>query len=321
MTLTAKESLPAIAAGAPTPHQRRRGTRRSAVISELPLVVPAVVVIGVLVAAPTLYVGYRSFFAWTPGARSPFVGVDNYVDLFASDFFRQVLVNQAVLLMGLPLYTVVPLVLALLLHERVPGAGVFRTILFFPAILSPAIVGIMFRVVLAEDGLVNSVFRSVGLDVLAQSWLSDDALVKPTLILVLTWAGLGVGVVIFAAALSALPVELMEAAVIDGANWWQRAWHVVIPELRPTIELWVSFQAIAIFAFSFGWIYVLTSGGPNGASSTLDYDIYQNALVFGFFGLAAAESVVLLGLILLLAAVAALVRRLSSSRLRGAGTR
>jgi len=130
------------------------------------------------------------------------------------------------------------------------------------------------------------------------------------LIVLLAWAGLGVGVVIFSAALSAIPVELFEAAEIDGASFWQRLRYVMLPNIRGTIELWVVFQVLSVFLFLFSWIYVLTAGGPGFSSTTLDYDIYQNSMNFGFFGTAAAESVYLLAMVLLVVFVGwLLVRR------------
>src|SRR5262249_22465024 len=123
------------------------------------------------------------------------------------------------------------------------------------------------------------------------------------------WAGLGVGVVIFSAALSSIPAELFEAAEIDGASWWQRLRYVMLPGMRSTVELYVVFQVLSVFLFLFGWIYVVTQGGPGYSSTTLDYDIYQNALSYGIFGLAAAESVYLLAIVLLILGVGAWLQR------------
>lgn len=278
------------------------------------LIAPAFLMVLIIFAIPTTVVILQSFFDWKPAGESPFIGFANYIELFTSPAFHQILFNQAVLLSGLPLFVLAPLVVSLLLFDRVKGAGVFRTIFFFPAVLAPPIVAIMMRAVLAEDGLINSLFRAVGLDALALPWLTDETLVKPTLIVILTWAGMGVGIVIFSSALSALPVEYVEAAMLDGATWGQRMRFIVLPELRPTLELWIAFQVISVFAFSFGWIFVLTSGGPNSSSATLDFSIYQNALKFGFFGLAAAESVFLLLIVGVLGAIRGLITRREHQR-------
>jgi ABC-type sugar transport system permease subunit len=287
------------AAEAGKARKRHPGLR---VALELVYVLPAVIIVGGLLLAPGIVAFVRSLYEWNPGYASPWVGLANYRALFESGQFRQVLGNQAVFLLGVPIFTVVPLLLALVLYEGVPGEGMFRTIFFFPSVLAPAIVGICFRTILAPDGMINSILNSVGLGALQRPWIDDATLVKPTLIGVLTWAGLGIGVVIFGASLSSLPREQLEAASLDGASWWQRTRYVALPSLRPTIVLWVAFQIVTIFVSVFGWIFVLTNGGPGYASTTMDFDIYQNALQFGFFGVAAAESVLLLLIVLIVIA-------------------
>lgn len=272
-------------------------------------VAPALFLVVAIMVIPSAVAIGHSFTDWTPGYESPWVGLQNYRDLLSQPVYHEVLRNQAFLLIGLPLWVLFPLVVAALLYERVPAAAVFRTIFFFPAILSPAIIGILFRTLLADDGAINETVRSIGLGFLAQDWLVQANLVKPTLIIVLAWAGMGTGVVIFAAALSAVPTELFDAAEIDGASWLQRFRYVLIPSIAHVIVFWAVFQVVAVFLFIFGWVWVLTRGGPGYASTTMDFDVYQNSLNFGFFGLAAAESVLLFGIVLAIVSVGWLATR------------
>jgi multiple sugar transport system permease protein len=292
-----------------SPSQRRALGRLRAQVVDLSYLLPALVLIVGLMLVPGIYALSMAFFQWTPGYDSPFVGLDNFSRLLSSVRFHQILVNQAVLLIGVPFWTILPLVIAFILHERVPLPGVFRTIFFFPAILSAAVVGILFRSILAPEGMLNELLRAVGLGGAAQNWIDDAAFVKPTLIVLLAWASLGLGVVIFSSALSTIRPELLEVAVIDGASWWQRLRHVVLPSIRSTIVLWTTYQIVGLFLFTFGWIYVLTLGGPGVSSTTIDFDVYRNALKYGFFGLASAESVVLLGMVFLVIAVSWLLMR------------
>jgi ABC-type sugar transport system permease subunit len=173
------------------------------------------------------------------------------------------------------------------------------------------LLGILFAFMLAPHGPLNSGLRAVGLGSLAGDWLAQDQLVKPVLIVVLAWTTLGMGVVIFSAALSALSPELFEAAEMDGAGWLQRLWHVVLPGLRRTVELWAVILVVTVFTGVFPWIYTLTHGGPGYSSTTLDWDIYQNALQYGYYGTAAAESVVLLILVAIVVAIGAALTRAS----------
>jgi multiple sugar transport system permease protein len=220
-----------------------------------------------------------------------------------------VLVNQVWLLLGIPLWILVPLLLSLLLHEGVLAPGVFRSIYFFPAIASPALLGLLFTFVFGPQGPLNKLLEDAGLASLTHDWLQDPALVKPILIVVLLWATVGTGTLIFSAGLSAIPTEYFEAASIDGANWLQRLRHVMIPSLRGLIELWAVILVINVFTQAFPWIYTLTHGGPGYASTTMDYDIYSNALNYGAFGLAAAEMVVLLFIVAVVLGIGRLIFR------------
>jgi multiple sugar transport system permease protein len=240
---------------------------------------------------------YHAFTDWQPGYASPWVGLRNFTDLASSPNFQQILKNQAILLLGLPLWTIAPLVLAVMLHERMPAPGLFRTVFFFPATVSPAIIGILFSFLLAPNGPLNSAIKSVGLDSAARNWLVDPLWVKPTLIAVFAWATIGVGVVIFAAGLSTVPPELFEAAELDGASWWQRFYYVALPSVASVVRLWAVILVISVFVGLFPWIFTLTRGGPGYGSTTLDYDIYQQSLNFGYFGLGAAETVYLLAIV------------------------
>jgi len=272
-------------------------------------VLPALLLVGGLLLVPIGIGLFRSLYKWDPGYASPFVGFANYTELAASMVFREIMKNEGFFLLAVPVWVLLPLAIALFLYERVPIAGLARTIIFYPAVASPAILGIFFRGVLAPTGLINSLLRAVGLDGLARNWLADPNLVKPVLICVIAWASAGVGVVIFSAALSALDPSLLEAADVEGASGWQRLRFVVLPALRPVVDLYFALMVLMVFVGLFGWIYVLTGGGPGYASTTLDYDIYQHALTYGQFGLAAAESVYLF---LIVVVIVLLTRRLRS---------
>jgi ABC-type sugar transport system permease subunit len=159
--------------------------------------------------------------------------------------------------------------------------------------------------------VLNTLLRDIGAGSLAQNWLGNPSLVKPVLIVIIAWATTGTGVIIFSAALSALDPSLLEAAEVEGASTLQRLRFVVIPALRPVIELYFLLQVLNVFIGLFGWIFVLTGGGPGFASTTLDFDIYQHALVYGQFGVAAAESVYLFGMIVTVVVGVTFARRVA----------
>jgi ABC-type sugar transport system permease subunit len=300
-----------------TNDERSRGRRIQSALrggGEFLFILPAIGLVSLLVLGPASVALVRSLYLWNPGYTSTFVGLDNFRQLADSPIFREILRNEGVFLLGVPIWTLAPLAVALFLYERVALVGLVRSILLFPAVLSPAIVGILFRSVLAPDGTLNSTLKAVGLGSLARQWIDSPSLVKPVLIVVLTWAGMGVGVLIFSAALTGVSPELFEAAEIDGASWLQRFRFIAIPALMPVIVFYVVFQTVSVFLYLFGWIYVLTQGGPGFSSTTLDYDTYQNGIVYGRFGLAAAESVYLLIIVALVLGAGSVAARLLRRR-------
>ncbi len=252
---------------------------------------------------PLFYIGFRSLYDWNPAGTSEFVGFENYYWLFTDPDFWEIVGNQLFYLLGLPLWVLAPLAVAYLLRESVWCAGLLRSIYFLPAVMSPAIVGLVFRSLLSTDGSVNAALDGMGLGSWTQSWLTHPDWVKPVVILMVLWAGFGTGVLIFTSAFAAVPRDLFEAAKLDGANFWQQFWYVAMPSISNTVVLWTMYQIVAIFLFMFGWIYVLTGGGPGLASATMDFSIYQQFIRFGFYGTAAAQTVVLVLSIALVPAI------------------
>jgi multiple sugar transport system permease protein len=291
------------------PEGARRLRRIGQSSGDLLFLLPALVLLSLAVVLPSMSAMVHAFTDWQPGYESPWVGFGNFTELFGSIQFRQILANHAVLLLGVPIWVLLPLAVSFLLYQRVPYAGVFRAIFFFPALASPALIGILFAFVLAPAGPLNELLRTIGLGGLAGDWLAQEHLVKPVIIAVLAWATMGMGVVIFSAALSAVPPELFESAELDGASWWQRLWHIVLPSIRHVVELWTVILIVSVFVGIFPWIYTLTRGGPGYSSTTLDWDIYQNALTYGYFGLAAAEAMVLLVIVAVIAGLGVVLSR------------
>lgn len=283
--------------------------RAQPVLAALPYVAPLIVAAALVVLAPALWGLSRSVFNWQPGSSSPYVGLDNFHLLANSTTFRTILVNEGVYLLGLPIWTILPLLIAVFLFTRVRFAGLIRTLIFLPAVVSPALLGIMFTPILAPSGLVNTTLRSAGVGGLAHAWVDDPSLVKPTIIVLLAWANVGLGVAIFTAALTSIQPEFLDAAAVAGATSWQRIRYVILPGIRRTLILWMTFQALGVFLWLFGLIFALTAGGPGNSSTSIDYDIFTNTITNGIFGVGAAESVYLLGMVIAIAVIAWVIGR------------
>ena len=278
-------------------------------LRELPFLALSVLLPLAIVLLPSLIAAVNSFTDWNPGRESPFIGLANYEALMGSMTFWRALENQLSLLLGVPLLVAAPLFLAAVLQERVPAPGLFRLAFFVPFMVSPAVVGILFGLMLRPRGPLHELWRGVGLEALTRNWVVDATLVKPVLIILLCWWTLGTGLLIFSAGMTAIPRDLYDAADVDGASWWARFRHVTVPSLRHLIAMWAVIIVLIAFVGLFPWIFSLTKGGPNFASTTLDYDLYLRAFRFGSFGQAAAETVVLLALIGAVLLLAALLLR------------
>ena len=276
-------------------------------------VLPVLTLVGVFVYAPLVDAVLHSFTRWDGIGPATWVGLANYQNLVDSRDFHEVLTNQVILVAGVAVWVVVPLWLAMLLHER-RFAGLTRALLLIPPLLPPVIVGSVFRMILSDPGPVNTTLRGVGLDALALGWLTDTDLVLFSIMFIIAWATMGTGVLFYSSALSSLDPALPEAARMDGAAWRQVAWHVYRPHLRPVTRFWMLLLTVATVTAFFPWIYPLTQGGPGISSTTLDFDIWGTGIRDGQFGRASAIAVVSLVFIALLLGSQLLARSLRERR-------
>ena len=296
-------TVSAVAGEGPLPRRSRGRGRAQRLLAALPYISPLLVAAIVVVLGPAMFGLSRSVYNWQPGSSSPFVGLANFRLLANSETFRTILVNEGFFLLGLPLWTMLPLLIAVFLFARVRLSGLVRTLIFLPAVVSPALLGIMFTPILAPAGLVNTTLQRSGLGSLAHPWIDSPSLVKPSIIVLLAWANVGLGVTIFTAALTSIQPELLDAADVSGATSWQRIRYVILPGIRRTLILWMTFQALGVFLWLFGLIFALTAGGPGNSSTSIDYDVFTNTITNGLFGVGAAESVYLLVMVVLIAMI------------------
>ncbi|MCP4168574.1 MAG: sugar ABC transporter permease [Chloroflexi bacterium] len=239
--------------------------------------VPAILLLVLFRFYPLLRgIGY-SLTDWD-GIHAPeFIGLANFERLLFNDpLFRDSVANWFKVILTLPIWVLLPLVLALLIHQKVPGARFFRAAFFLPYVLSAVIVAAIFTMVLKIDGAVNSLLKLVGLDFLTADWLGTLDTALPSVIGVALWASFGVGVIIYLAALATMDNDLIDAATVDGANWFQMLWHIVFPSIRPTIEFYTVLQIKLMLAGMFAYVFVLTSGGPGSSTYLPEYLIWEN---------------------------------------------
>ena len=255
-------------------------------------VAPAVALLGLVFAYPLVRVVDFST-RLIRGSSGPYVGSLNYRLVWDDPVFHEALKHSALLLLAVPVLVFVSIVFSVILHERARGWRIYRSVLFTPYILAVPVIGIVASYIFELNGSLNGMLRGVGLDGLALDWLGSEKLSLLTVGIVIVWREVGFGIVLFLARLLSMSDEPIEAARIDGAGWWQRLRHVILPELRGTIEFYVVVASITMLAWVFAYVYTLTSGGPGTSSTVLEIYIYNQGLRNSLPGMASAVAVIL----------------------------
>lgn len=257
-------------------------------------VAPATVLFLVFMFIPILQVIYYSFTEWDGMSEPVFTGLANFIELFQSDVFYKCITNNfKFLILGVPLWTFFPLVIAVLLFEEVKGWKFFRSAFFFPTVLSVVVTGTLFKTMFDYNGAINEMFRSIGLDIFAKEWWATGATAIPLMVIIMNWVGFGTAMLIYLAGMSNISGSVIEASYLDGANWFQRFRYIFLPELKGLIQLQILLNVLYCFTSLFGYIYVMTKGGPGYETTVIEYLVYQKAFTSREMGYASALSVVL----------------------------
>jgi multiple sugar transport system permease protein len=260
---------------------------------------PALILLGVFILWPIVYLFYLSFTAGnftTAGVR--WVGARNYLRLIITSDFWQIIGNTIYFTVATVIPSlIIPLGLAVFLNRSQSLRGLLRTAYFIPSITSLVAAGLGFRWLFQTEGPVNSLLNFFGINSIP--WLGSTTWAMPVLILLSIWKQLGFNLVVFLAGLQTIPLNLYEASELDGANEWQQFWHITLPGLRPTLVF--ATVTTAIFTLrGFEQVYVITGGGPLNSTNLLVYYIYEQAFAQFDFGYAAAAATVLLAITLIL---------------------
>ncbi|MFF0234704.1 carbohydrate ABC transporter permease [Micromonospora sp. NPDC005254] len=274
--------------------------RRAEQLAPFVLVAPAVLILVLLRLWPLL-LGVNFSFTGDGDRDGAMVGFDNYVDLLHDPLFQQALRNVGLLVLLLPVAVAIPGLLATFIYLRVPGHRFYRSVYFFPAVLSPVIVGAIFNLLLSFDGPVNVVLSSVGIGPV--DWLGDPDVAMFAVVGVHVWATFGMALVVFLAGFATLDSALLDAARVDGASLAQVIWHVIIPSLSRTIQFVFVTTMIGMLTSMFGLLYVMTSGGPEGSTYLPEYYIWIQQGQMNRPALASAASTVLFVIMLVVGLV------------------
>jgi len=223
-----------------------------------------------------------------------FVGLANYRSLFKDDVFLEAVGNNLYLLISVPIMVAVALILAIFLFERIKGWRFYQTTLFLPYLLPIVVVGLIFSYIFQLSGVLNEFLTLIGLERFALDWLGSTKLALPTVMFVVVWKEVGLGVVLFLARLMSVEEELFDAARIDGASWWEMQWYVTIPQLSTVIEFFTVISVITMLSWVFNYVYVMTAGGPGNSTMVTELYVYLQGFRYNQMNLAAATSVLIL---------------------------
>ena len=265
---------------------------------------PSLAIYSVVVVYPMIYSAWLSLFRWDGVAPTKvFVGLDNYGNLLTqNDVFWIALRNNAIwLVAALLLPTSIGLGLAILLNSKFRGSHIFRSVFYFPSVLSLAVVGLIWTWIYHPDlGLLNQALTASGLQSLTRNWLSDPNIALYPVIIAATWNAVGLPMLLFLAGLQTIPEELHEAAKVEGAGPVRRFLYVTFPLLRETTLIVLAITAInALKAYDI--IYAMTNGGPANSTQLLSTWMYFLTYNYNQVGLGTAIAVVLFLLTLIFA--------------------
>lgn len=299
------QAFSADAGAASAPRRRRTASHQWAALG---LMTPALVLMTLLLIGPVVVVMFMSLTDYQLGASSwSIVGLANYQELFADRVFWKSLTNTLLYVaIVVPASVALGLGVALLIEAGDSLRSFYRSVFFIPVMATLIAMAISWEYMLhPQFGLINLMLKAIGLP--ARAWLSDPALVLPTLAVIGVWQLFGFNMVLFLAGLVSIPKPLYEAAEMDGArSAWARFRLVTWPMLGPVTMFVVLISAIRSFQV-FDTVHVLTKGGPSKASEVLLYTMYSEGFEFFRSGIAAAIAVVFLGFVLLLTLVKARV--------------
>jgi putative chitobiose transport system permease protein len=263
--------------------------------------VPGLAFFGVFFAWPALIAVQMSFFHYDVVTPPRWVGLANFHELVTNEEFWQAFWNSVEFLaLFLPLVMVVPLLLAMAVNARLRGIRVFRLIYYLPVITSMVAIAIAWAFVFHPRGVLNWMLVELGLVDEPIQFLLDPTWALPAVVVVEAWQAAGYFMMIYLAGLQSIPHELHEAAQLDGAGWWRRFANVTVPLIRPYAAVCLVLGGIMAMQ-SFASIYVMTRGGPQGATTTLGFYIWSEAFEHFDFGYASAVGLVLWAILVVFA--------------------
>jgi putative chitobiose transport system permease protein len=272
---------------------------------------PGLALFAVFFAWPAATAIRLSFYSYDVVSPAAFVGLDNFRQLLTDERFHRALGNSAMYLVGMiPFAVLIPMWLAVLVNQKVRGVQAFRVMYYLPAISSMVAVGVAWRYIFHQQGVLNWVLIELGVIDQPIQYLLSQTWALPALVLVEGWKMLGFFMMIYLAGLQSIPAEIFEAARVDGTGPVRRMWHLTIPLLMPYTAVTLTLGMLDSLRV-FESVYVMTRGGPQDSTMSLGYLAWSTAFERYQFGYASAIGLVML---VLMVGLAVLNQRVTRER-------
>jgi putative chitobiose transport system permease protein len=266
---------------------------------------PALLLLAVFAFWPVAFGSYIAFTRFNLIDPPQWVGLANFRALFGESLFREAMKNSALYLLVVPVIQVLAITLATLVNHQLPGIRLFRAAYYVPVVTTVSVVGVMWNLLYSPDGGL----LTLALNKLVHwlQWadgpigiLTDDRVALFAVMFVTIWRGLGWYMVLYLAGLQAIPADIYEAALLDGANAWQRFWRITLPLLAPTVLLCSLMSTLAAVK-AFEEVQIMTDGGPAQSTYTVLFYAYKFGIQELKFGRALAASLVMSAFCIVLA--------------------
>ena len=257
-------------------------------------VLPLVALLAFVFGYPLLRI-FEFSFKMVRGIDGPWIGLRNYQLVLGQSLFWESVLHNLQLLLAIPVMVGISLIVSVLLSERVAGWKLYRIIVFVPFVLAIPIVAVVMKRMFQFSGPVNEMLRWMSLDFMALDWIGSSDVALWTVMILIIWRESALGIILFLARLLSLDESMIEAAKIDGANWWHRLWHIILPEMRGVIEFYMVISVITMLAAVFSYIYIMGGGrgGPGTSTEVVELYIFNALIRSSLPGIASAASVML----------------------------
>lgn len=244
----------------------------------------------VFVLGALIYSFYASFTDWNLLSNKQFIGFENYLVIFKDEQFWKAAYNTVFLMIGIPIGMCLSLLLALAMNRKMRGIKIFRVIYYLPGISSAVAIALLWKWIYHYDyGILNSILYSI-FGIQGPNWLGDAAYVKPALIIMGVWRGLGGGAILYLAGLQNIDSSLYEAVEIDGGNSFHKLRHITLPLLTP-MSFYIIITGVIGHLQAFGdTLIMFEGGGPEYSAGTIVYYLWQKAFNSYQMGYACAVS-------------------------------